>query len=114
MSSIEPHKIKDFSVKPEGSSSQVSDLLWNFGRWLTKEDEYSDIIISSRIRLARNLKGYPFPNKAKKADLDKIQKKVKAACSKCRSLQKAKYYELENLSEWDCKYFVERRLASPQ
>ena len=32
-------------------------------RWYLGVGEQSDIVVSTRIRLARNLKEYPFPNK---------------------------------------------------
>ncbi|MFQ5676368.1 MAG: protein arginine kinase [bacterium] len=96
------------------SSSKVNDLLWNFGSWLTEEDKYSDVIISTRVRLARNLKGYPFPNRASNAELSNIAKKVRAACQNCVSLESSHFIDVEKLSDWDSKYFVERRLASPQ
>ncbi len=114
MKSYEPQKINDLPVNQKSSLNDVDDLLWNFGRWLTNEDEYSDIIISSRIRLARNLNGYPFPNKASKADLVNILDKTLEACNKCKSLNQALYFNIDKLSDWDCNYFVERRLASPQ
>ncbi|MFQ5649634.1 MAG: protein arginine kinase [bacterium] len=96
------------------SAGKIDDLLWNFGNWLTNEDEFSDTIISSRIRLARNLKDIPFPNKACNEELTQVLEEVKQACKQCRCLKKANYVEVAKLSEWDCKYFVERRLASPQ
>ncbi len=111
---IRPQKSTNVSIKAINSTSKVNDLLWNFGSWLTEEDQFSDIVISSRIRLARNIKGYPFPNQASNSELNIVLKKVKNACEKCHSLRKANFVEIEKLSEWDCKYFVERRLASPQ
>ena len=31
--------------------------------WMTAHGEHSDIVMSTRIRLARNLTGYRFPNR---------------------------------------------------
>lgn len=31
-------------------------------KWYDKNGEQGDVVISSRIRLARNLNGYPFPH----------------------------------------------------
>jgi protein arginine kinase len=93
---------------------RYEDGLWNFARWLTAEDEFSDVIISSRIRLARNIKGYPFPNRASKHDLQKVVKKAEDACSKSTILLNCNYIDGQHLTEWDGRYFVERRLASPQ
>ncbi|MFQ5864216.1 MAG: protein arginine kinase [bacterium] len=114
MNSVESQKAKGKSGAAERSSKIIDDLLWNFGCWLTHEDKYSDIIISSRIRLARNIEGYNFPDRARKDNLAQILKNVKDACLACTSLQKATYIEIDRLSEWEKKFFVERRLASPQ
>ncbi|MFQ5823090.1 MAG: protein arginine kinase [bacterium] len=108
-----PQKVKDDSATTV-LSKKIDDLLWSFGHWLTHEDEYSDIILSSRIRIARNIKGYSFPNRASNNNLNQVVKKVKSACLKCKSLHKAIYIEVDNLSEWEKRFFVERRLASPQ
>lgn len=111
---IRPQRQRGTRSKTNGDPSEISDLLWNFGSWLTEEDEYSDIIISTRVRLARNIKGYPFPNGASDSQLSQVIRKVRAACSNCSCLHNAHYIEVQKLSEWDSKYFVERRLASPQ
>jgi protein arginine kinase len=114
MNSVKSQKVNEKADLAYNSSKTIDDLLWNFGRWLTREDEYSDIIISSRIRLARNIKGCAFPNRAGKEDLRRILKDVQDACLTCKSLRKAIYIEFDKLSEWEKKFFVERRLASPQ
>jgi len=90
------------------------DTTWNFASWLTSEDNYSDAILSSRVRLARNLKGYRFPHRASNVELKTVMNRVSSACEKCPSLEKARSLDIQNLSDLECKYFVERRLASPQ
>ncbi|MFQ6113253.1 MAG: protein arginine kinase [bacterium] len=114
MNSIGSQEIKGESGTAASACKTIDDLLWNFGSWLTHEDKYSDVIISSRIRLARNIEGYCFPNRASKESLIQILKNVKDACLACKSLKKAIYIEIDKLSEWERKFFVERRLASPQ
>ncbi|MFQ5602484.1 MAG: protein arginine kinase [bacterium] len=114
MKSIESKKLKALAAGRKDTSDAIDDLLWNFGSWLTKEDDHSDVIISSRIRLARNVHGFPFPNRAKDEDLLKVINVAKEASSRSQSLQKALFFNITELPEWDCKYFVERRLASPQ
>jgi protein arginine kinase len=95
-------------------TTDLSENLWNFGSWLSEEDEFSDVILSSRIRLARNVRGYPFPNRATGKELEKVVLNVEGACRNSSILGKAAYYDMHRLSEWDSRYFVERRLASPQ
>ena len=116
MSSIEPENISGVTVRKDNASKKSSSasLLGRFGHWLTREDSYSDIIISSRIRLARNLKGYAFPIKASEDELEQILYKAKAACKKCGCLNESLFFDISKLSELDRKYLVERRLASPQ
>ena len=40
--------------------------------WYVQTGKDSDIVISSRIRLARNIKGIPFTTKCKPEDLEKV------------------------------------------
>ncbi|MGL4731792.1 MAG: protein arginine kinase [Clostridium sp.] len=47
--------------------------------WIYDEDVNYDVVLSSRIRLARNLKGYQFPNKIKKEDADQVIDKIEQA-----------------------------------
>lgn len=47
--------------------------------WLEAKSENNDVVISSRIRLARNLKDIPFPNKLSENDAKDIVKKVEDA-----------------------------------
>lgn len=95
------------------TATTQNDLL-DFGYWLTREDPYSDVIISSRIRLARNLEGIPFPNRANPGMLQEVIQKVKSACGKTKLMARARFIEIAKLSETECRYLVERRLASPQ
>ena len=43
---------------------ELADLAKHTIRWLAPEAPESDVVISSRIRLARNLAEYPFTTKA--------------------------------------------------
>lgn len=114
MSHHEPAK-KMFTTGPEMVTGTHADFdLERFGTWLMTEDEYSDIVISCRIRLARNLKGHAFPNRATSESLIEVREKVKKACAASLSLDDSTTYDMQSLSEVDKKYLVERRLASPQ
>ena len=44
--------------------------------WLNTAGKHSDIALASRIRLARNLKNIPFPNRAKRADLIQVKELI--------------------------------------
>ena len=45
--------------------------------WYLQNGKDSDVVISSRVRLARNLADFPFKDKAKQEDLEQILKKIK-------------------------------------
>ena len=45
----------------------------NMSNWYLQNGKDSDVVISSRIRLARNLADFPFKEKAKKGEI--LQKK---------------------------------------
>ncbi len=50
----------------KGVLMQVNDLLYHTSEWLRGTGPNSDIVISSRIRLARNFDTIPFPHWANK------------------------------------------------
>ena len=45
--------------------------------WYLQNGKDSDVVISSRVRLARNLADFPFKDKAKQEDLEQKLKKIK-------------------------------------
>ena len=47
--------------------------------WYEKTGSDSDIVISTRIRLARNIDGFPFPSRMNKEQQREINEKIKAA-----------------------------------
>ena len=40
--------------------------------WFSKSGRQNDVVIASRVRLARNLNGHKFPGKMDRADEDKV------------------------------------------
>lgn len=92
----------------------VDQLLKNPVSFLDDSGPDDDIAISSRIRLARNIKGYPFPSAASAQNLKEISTVVTAAVKASGAIGKETMYFLpENLSETDRKLLLERRLVSP-
>ncbi len=72
------------------------------------------VIISSRIRLARNLKDYPFPNRMSDSQREEISEKVKSVmCQGDFCGYKFMAVNMEDLSEFDRVSMVERHLISP-
>lgn len=82
--------------------------------WLKGRGPESDIAISSRARLARNLEKLPFPQWAKDEELEEAKNLIKKALFKEPKLREFSFIPLEKLSEWNKKVLVEEHLISPQ
>ncbi|MBR5270777.1 MAG: protein arginine kinase [Clostridia bacterium] len=78
------------------------------------KDNNSDIIISTRIRLARNLSNTPFPAMLK--DKSKAIEQIKnSIISSCSTLSKDfEFYDTDSMSEKDIALLTEEHLISPQ
>ncbi|MFO7814251.1 MAG: protein arginine kinase [Halanaerobiales bacterium] len=87
--------------------------------WIRQKGEEDDIILSSRIRLARNFKGLPFPGQSTKKQLDKVVSKMKDILLD-RELKiagekyKFNYIKIENISPVKKMMYVEKNLSSPK
>lgn len=83
--------------------------------WMKGQGPDSDIVISSRVRIARNLNGYPFPMLATKSQSGEVLDKIREL-HEAGSLQEDSAVEmvsLSELSELEKKVLVEKHLISP-
>lgn len=90
----------------------LDDLTHTSGEWLRGTGPESDIVISSRIRLARNLAAFPFTNRAsahQKADIEGL---LRDRIGKLDLTPRMQYLSLINLSAIDRQFLVERQLIS--
>lgn len=89
----------------------LDSLTGTSGEWLRGDGPESDIVISSRIRLARNLAQFPFPNRADDAVRAKIESLLR---DKLHQLQvdKLNYFDVSTLGTLDRQFLVERQLIS--
>jgi protein arginine kinase len=70
------------------------------------------IVLMTRVRLARNLAGYPFPGWAKAAQRDEIMARSRAAVTDTRQLANSLAIAIGDLSELERLILVERHLIS--
>lgn len=91
---------------------QLANLLKSPIRWLNPTGDLHDCVISSRIRLARNISSIPFPHAGSPKELTQISERICGAAKKIRALAKAAYVRLADLSNVDQRYLVERHLIS--
>lgn len=83
--------------------------------WMKGKGPHSDIVISSRIRVARNLRTYPFPMLAtSQQSLDVMNRLTAvAAQGKLGGIGQFETYKLGELSELEKRVLVEKHLISP-
>ncbi|MGE4157877.1 MAG: protein arginine kinase [Planctomycetota bacterium] len=83
------------------------------GEWLSGSGPESDIVISSRVRLARNIKGYPFVPRLKPKVREELETLVSTALVKTPTpAGHVDYMPLAGAMELDLEYLVERHLIS--
>src|SRR5438477_5901920 len=95
---IEPMNIHEFLPPPSETSR--------------REGPHNRIVLSSRVRLARNLKGLAFPGWAKKVERIKTLELIRPAVEALPQLAGAFSESMDNLSVLDKNILVERHLIS--
>lgn len=85
-------------------------------KWYEEEKSNNGIIISSRVRLARNLKKYNFYNKLSAEDAEKMIEEVKDSIIGSRTVfgEQFKYIPINKLDENEKFSMVERHIISPE
>ncbi len=81
--------------------------------WLNGEGEESPVVLSSRIRMARNIAGMNFPTSADRETREKVLEYFDSAVKKSEFLQRGKFYRVEGIESDDSSFLVERHLISP-
>jgi protein arginine kinase len=83
--------------------------------WMRGEGPDSDIVISSRIRIARNLQKYPFPMLATNQQSSEVLDKVSPIMDneELGTISRFSLLPLAELSELERKVLVEKHLISP-
>lgn len=84
------------------------------GEWLRGAGPHSDIVISSRIRYARNLAGFPFVNRANRRQRFEVLERCKAQVVSKRLSDNILWIDLPQSPPLDRQLLVERHLISRQ
>ncbi len=91
---------------------ELKDLASKCGEWLKGSGPESDIVISSRIRLARNLAEFPFVRKASDDEKTQISQTVRAKIESVEQWKQLIYMDVQALDALDRQFLVERQLIS--
>src|SRR5436305_10756624 len=90
----------------------LDNLTHTSGEWLRGTGPESDIVISTRIRLARNLASFPFCNRASSFQKGEIEAMLREQVTKLEHEPRLAYINLPGLSMLDRQLLVERQLIS--
>ena len=90
----------------------LNDLINHGSEWLKGTGPNSDIVISSRIRLARNLEKIPFPHWANKNQSEQVLNAITGAAGKVDYLKGTTTFKLADLDSVDKQFLIERHLMS--
>jgi protein arginine kinase len=82
------------------------------GEWLKGSGAESDIVMSSRVRLARNLAKYPFPTRADEETRCEIEQLLREQFDGRPAGLRLNYCEIHGLESLDRQLLVERQLIS--
>ncbi len=90
----------------------IEELANRCGEWLRGCGPESDIVMSSRIRLARNLADYPFIRRCTDIDRANIESTVRERLTRDERFNNLTFINVANLETVDRQFLVERQLIS--
>ena len=93
-------------------SSDFKNLIASNCEWLKGSGPESGVVMSSRIRLARNLFGFNFLEKLKPDAETRIIEEVQKALEPSKLLKNSYFLQYKDLKDVDRQFLVERHLAS--
>lgn len=82
------------------------------GEWLRGEGPAGDIVVSSRVRLARNLSGFPFVPRASDEERKEIVERLKEPLALLQLKNQAFYVDVNSANDLVAGFLVERHLIS--
>ena len=83
-------------------------------KWYVEKGEQGDIVLSTRVRLARNLEEFPFPCRLDTASKIKVNEKVRDTLLSCVPELGLHYVTMDSLSREQAISLAERHLISPE
>ncbi len=93
---------------------KLTDLTRRAGEWLRGAGPMQDIVISSRVRLARNVAGMPFLSRCTPVQMQDLQDRLKDQLLEAQIEDEMLYVDLGKSNPLDGQLLVERHLISRQ
>jgi protein arginine kinase len=95
-------------------SKPIDELARQAGEWLRGEGPAHEIVISTRIRLARNIAGFHFLSRADAEMRAEIAEMIQTAIRKADGLGNLVHIDVDQLDDLERSLLVERQLISRQ
>ncbi|MFH1142949.1 MAG: protein arginine kinase [Candidatus Eisenbacteria bacterium] len=90
----------------------VADMVQTQGKWFSGGGPLGDAILSTRVRLARNLRDHRFPSRALPEELNRIRQRVADSLARVPDFAGAAFHEVEELSAIERQFLLERHLVT--
>ena len=90
---------------------ELNSLKTQVGKWLQGGPE-GDIVVSSRVRLARNIRGYPFVSRASEQQIEGIEELLRETVLESGLDRNLTYFRLDEIPDLDVEFLMERHLIS--
>lgn len=94
------------------SELRLEELARTSGEWLRGDGPESDIVISSRVRLARNVAGFPFISRMSADARHQVVQLIRGILKSAPHSQPLHFLDVERLSGLECQLLMERQLIS--
>ena len=91
---------------------KLDTLAEDVGEWLRGTGPESDIVMSSRVRLARNVAHYPFVSRMSDQDRGDVERFLRERITASPAGSQLEYIDVGRLEEVDRQFLVERQLIS--
>jgi protein arginine kinase len=96
----------------KGKAAVFSRFVSGAPRWASEPGPAATVILSSRVRFARNLGGMPFPGLSTETQQGSVVNRVRGAMNEVPAFRDADYIACDDLTPEDLSLLVERRLVS--
>ena len=96
----------------QNKSIILQNLKESTAEWTNRKGPLSDIVISSRIRLARNVEGIPFSPRAEQAELKRIFELSQGVVEEDSLFKDTNFLLLDKLTILESQFLVEKHLIS--
>lgn len=91
---------------------QLHTLLKRPAAWLAEGGEESELVLSTRVRLARNIEGRTFTHCADSSELESVRREAKDALEATSAMKNCVFLDMNEMGEQERLLLSERRLIS--